>query len=189
MSKNCRRIIVLMLLIFLSNLCFAQPEPSETRSPGYVKEQRKLKNWWDEPTAARVLKLEKEQVAALAKLQEDLSKILKENSEKRKEQEKLLGQAILAGDVEKVTSLKKAMVDMASADTTRQIEFKISGLAVLDKQQLVDIAARYPEVLDKKWGLRTKGMTRSKAAKKRQQGAHLVRQRQVEDPPEKADQQ
>ena len=56
-------------------------------------------------------------------------------------------------------------MEVISAAALKQIEFKVAGLAVLNEQQLAEIASSYPDVLDKKWGLRSKGMTRGKGAR------------------------
>lgn len=177
MFRKYQYITAVFLLLIIST-SFAQPKPSETRPPGYIAEQRKLKNWWDEPTAVSVLKLEAEQVAELAKLQEVFSTGHKTSAEALKEMNKSLGEAIVAGDEVKVSSIKKNMVEMMSAGAVSQLEYKIAGLAVLSKQQITVLATSYPEVLDKKWGLRTKGMTRSKG--KRSRGAKLQKPEKME---------
>ncbi len=178
MIRNYQHITAVLLLLIISSTSFAQPKPSEIRPPGYIAEQRKLKNWWDEPKAVTALKLETEQVAELAKLHEVFSTGHKASSKALKEMNISLGEAIVAGDEVKVSSIKKNMVEMMSANAVSQLEYKISGLAILSKQQISVLAASYPEVLDKKWGLRTKGMTKSK--NKRSRGARLQKPKKME---------
>ena len=165
MPGNYHRFSVLTLLLLFASVGLAQPKSSEPRPEGYYAQQRQLKNWWDEPTAAGILKLESEQVAKLAKLQDEFSEVFKANAATLKEQDKSLGEAILAGNKENVDRIKKSMMEVISAAALKQIEFKVAGLAVLNEQQLAEIATSYPDVLDKKWGLRTKGMTRGKGAR------------------------
>jgi len=175
MLKNYHRITVLMLLLIYSVVSFAQmPTSDRDRPRGYFKEQRKLKNWWDQPAVAATLKLEAEQLARLTKLQQDFSKGYKANATALKEQDKLLGAAIVAGDDKKVAEIRKNILDMVSTNATSQLEFKITGLAVLNEQQLTDLATAYPEVLDKRWGVRTKGMTKGNRSGKGKKKANYT---------------
>jgi len=174
MSRNYYFISLLILPFFVSSLCFAQPQSSDPNRPAnFYAEKRKLKNWWEEPTAAASLGLEAEQVSKLVELQKEFSTATTANSAALKERETLLGKAILAGDENEVTAIKKAMLELISTDAAGQIEFKTNGLALLNKQQLQTLASKYPEVLDKRWGIRTKGLTKPKRAGKGQRGAKL----------------
>jgi len=189
MPKTYQNTPLFALLFVLSSACFAQA-PNIKSEPGVdpaidYAQQRQLKGWWDEPKAAAALALETSQVTKLTELQDNFKKTSKANSTALKEQETLLGKAILAADDKKVASIKEAMLKLNAAATASQIEFKIAGLAVLNKQQLAALATTYPEVLNKKWGARTRNLVRSRGNGKKMRGANGKKARQLEKASEK----
>jgi hypothetical protein len=107
--------------------------------------------WWNEPSIAESIDLSAERRSALDQLLAEQLVARRTAERERREAERELPIALLAGDLERAEQLREVLSEARRGSTDAELVLRVRGFALLDPQQRRRIGEQYPHLAERPW--------------------------------------
>ena len=157
MNNSIAKVLLCVLIA-----CAAPAWAAEDADPPGKQKRQRISSWWQEPTAIAALELTEDQRNGMDRSREQYVQAREQHSDRMKSLQASFGQALMAGDGEKRSELIEQIVAEAGVEARNNVVFKMGVLDLLSDTQKTALTSRYPEVIEKQWGKRTRSFTKQK---------------------------